>query len=112
MQQPPLIRAVRAYNIREVKGIILMEILGYYFIGFYLARGLDVKDYYTEEVTIDDDPDYDEVFYVTRCYYNDYYNGKDLHKIEEIILRDSSKYDFTKKFKMEIDFNNITLIEA
>ena len=89
-----------------------MEILAHYNIGFWLPRGVDVKDYYTDEVTIDDDPDIDEVYYVTRAYYNDYYHGKILHKIEEIILRESSKYYFTKKFKTEIDFNDVDLIEA
>ena len=88
-----------------------MDLLGIYNIGFSLPRGVDVNDYYIDEVIIDDDPDSDDVYYITRSYYNDYYNGKILHKIEEIILRDSSR-EFTKKFKMDIDFNDVDLIEA
>lgn len=87
------------------------ELLGTYHIGFYLPRGVDVKDYYTQDVTMDDEGDGD-VFYCTQPYYNDYYHGKMIHKAAEIILRDSSKYDFTEKFKDEISIEDIHLIDA
>ena len=86
-----------------------MDVLGTYLLGFYLSVLDNVKDYYTDEVEIYNDPDEDQVYYVTRHYYNVYTNVKDIAKIEDIVL--NNPLYFTDRFKT-LDVNEINLIEV
>ena len=87
-----------------------MDILGQFYLGFYLSVLDNVKDYYTDDLDIYTDPDDpDNVYYVTKHYYNVYTNVKDSAKIEDIV--NTNPLYFTDKFKL-LDVNDITLIDT
>lgn len=83
-----------------------MDLLGIYYIGFYLTLDADVSDYYNGDV--DAEQDDDMMYYVTKHHYNSYSNVKDIAKIEDIVIANPSH--FTDKF-MSLDVNDMNLID-
>jgi len=92
------------YNIKVIKGNQMIE--GFYYIGFYLLASLDVKDYYTDDVDVTPGDVYN--YYVTRHYYANTSNVKDIAKIEDIVV--GNPLYFTDKF-YTLDVNDMDLVD-
>lgn len=78
----------------------------FYYITWTLPKGVDVKDYYTDDVDVSEEDG--QCYYVTSWYFNYYHINKDYYIMQDLC----SKEYFTQRFRDEFDTLGVGLIET